>query len=112
MAGQNAGKLGICWAGGLERGSGARVGVNNVTGLQEASLVRLIRELLGRHPGAKAVGHRALAATQCPGFDVIPWWAAIERPPPVPPALAAAEASDPTIWLAALRRAFRTAFAR
>jgi N-acetylmuramoyl-L-alanine amidase len=28
VAGQNAGKLGICWAGGLERGSGSGVGVN------------------------------------------------------------------------------------
>ena len=83
-----------------------------MTPAQEASLVRLIRELLKRYPGAKVVGHRDLAATQCPGFDVIPWWAAIERPPAVPPVLVAAEASDPTTWLAAMRRAFRSAFAR
>jgi hypothetical protein len=46
VVGQNTGKIGICWAGGLERTSGAKVGVNNMTPAQETSLIRLIRELL------------------------------------------------------------------
>jgi N-acetylmuramoyl-L-alanine amidase len=102
VVGQNAGKLGICWAGGLERGSGSVVGVNTMTSAQEASLIRLIRELLERFPQAKVVGHRDLAPTLCPGFDVIPWGAVVERPPaPVPLDIFASVA----VWLASFRRA-------
>jgi N-acetylmuramoyl-L-alanine amidase len=106
VIGQNAGKLGICWAGGLERASGAQVGVNNMTRAQEQSLIRLIRELLERYPQAKVVGHRDLAPTLCPGFDVIPWWAKVEQPPaPVPRELFASVAA----WFASFRRAFSPA---
>lgn len=77
VIGQNAGKIGICWAGGLKRASGPRVGVNNMTPAQEQSLIRLIREVLERYPQAKVVGHRDLAPTLCPGFDAIPWWAEV-----------------------------------
>ena len=112
VAGQNRGKLGICWAGGLERASGASAGVNNMTPEQEASLVRLIRELLGRYPEAEVVGHRDLAATQCPGFDVIPWWAAVERAAkPLPPPVVLAS-QTPDGWSVRLWRTLLTAFRR
>ncbi|WP_424931878.1 N-acetylmuramoyl-L-alanine amidase [Amaricoccus macauensis] len=104
VIGQNAGKIGICWAGGLERDSGAHVGVNNMAPTQEESLIRLIRDLRERYPGAKVVGHRDLAPTQCPGFDVIPWWAEIERAQAE--ALAGADQPTPAAWLA---RVWRTA---
>ena len=73
VAKQNTGKIGVCWAGGLER-SQPGIGVNNMTAAQKATLVTLINELLTRYPNAKVVGHRDLAATQCPGFDVGKWW--------------------------------------
>jgi N-acetylmuramoyl-L-alanine amidase len=40
VAGQNTGKIGICWADGLERASVPRVGVGNMTPAHEASLRR------------------------------------------------------------------------
>lgn len=79
VSGQNTGTLGICWAGGLERATGPNVGVDNRTPDQTASLISLIRDLLKRHPDARVVGHRDLAATQCPGFDVPEWWASVTR---------------------------------
>lgn len=77
VGGQNTGKIGICWAGGIERKTGANVGVDNRTEAQTDALIWLIRDLLSRYPDAKVVGHRDLAATQCPGFDVKPWWASV-----------------------------------
>jgi len=77
VGGQNRGKLGICWIGGLERSSGPNVGIDNRTMAQKAALARLIASLLVAHPGAKVVGHRDLAATQCPAFDVGAWWTSV-----------------------------------
>jgi N-acetylmuramoyl-L-alanine amidase len=90
VGGQNSGKIGICCVGGLNRATGPNVGVDNRTPEQIAALVTLIRDILKRHPGAKVVGHRDLAATQCPGFDVARWWAAVQHKPrpaptPIPP---------------------------
>ncbi|MBL0935500.1 MAG: N-acetylmuramoyl-L-alanine amidase [Rhizobiaceae bacterium] len=90
VGGQNAGKIGICWAGGLERATGPNKGVDNRTPAQTEALVHLIRACLKRYPGAKVVGHRDLAATQCPGFDVPVWWAKVQKvkqptPKPVDP---------------------------
>jgi LysM repeat protein len=77
VAGKNVGNIGICWIGGLRRSTGANKGVDTRTPAQTAALIKLIRELLGRYPGAKVVGHRDLGATQCPGFDVGAWWASV-----------------------------------
>jgi hypothetical protein len=77
-----------------------------MTSAQEARLIRLLRELLERYPGAKVAGHRDLAPTLCPGFDVIPWWAELERPPaPVPRDILASVA----VWFTRFRRAFSPA---
>lgn len=75
VAGHNTGSIGICCIGGIERATGPNVGVDNRTDAQKAATVRLVSDLLSRHPGAEVVGHRDLAATQCPGFDVRSWWA-------------------------------------
>jgi hypothetical protein len=77
VGGQNSGKIGICCIGGVNRATGPNKGVDNRTPAQIASQVRLIKSILLRHPKAKVVGHRDLAPTQCPGFDVIPWWAGV-----------------------------------
>jgi len=87
VGGQNTGKIGICCIGGLDRATGPNKGVDNRTPEQIESLIKLIRECLKRYPGAKVVGHRDLAPTQCPGFDVQAWWAKVQKkasPPPAP----------------------------
>lgn len=89
VGGQNTGKIGICCIGGLNRATGPNKGVDNRTPAQIESLIKLIRDLLKRYPGAKVVGHRDLAATQCPGFDVPAWWAKVQKkasPDPKPAA--------------------------
>ena len=72
VGGQNSGKIGICAIGGVNRKTGPNVGVDNRTPAQIKSQIALIKSLLAKHPKAKVVGHRDLAPTQCPGFDVIP----------------------------------------
>lgn len=90
VSGHNADSIGICCIGGIERATGPNVGVDNRTAAQREAAARLTRELLTRYPGADVVGHRDLAATQCPGFDVRSWWAEVNRPqvihkPALPP---------------------------
>lgn len=75
VKGHNTGSLGICCIGGLERATGPNVGVDNRTVAQKEATILLLRDLLARHPGAEVLGHRDLAPTQCPGFDVRTWWA-------------------------------------
>jgi len=87
VGGQNTGKIGICCIGGLNRATGPNVGVDNRTPEQIESLVKLIRDIRKRHPRVEVVGHRDLAATQCPGFDVRVWWAKVQKqaaPAPTP----------------------------
>lgn len=74
VKGYNTGSLGICCIGGIERATGPNVGVDNRTDAQKAATVTLVKELLDKYPGASLLGHRDLAATQCPGFDVRTWW--------------------------------------
>jgi len=82
VANHNTGALGICWIGGTVDGKSA----DTRTPAQTASLIALIKRLLAEHPGAKVVGHRDMpgAATECPGFDVIPWWASVVNAPAAP----------------------------
>lgn len=104
VAGQNTGSLGICCIGGIERVTGPNVGVDNRTEAQKAATIRLVRDLLARHPGAEVVGHRDLGATQCPGFDVRSWWAAADARPPVVDAAPADPVRNPTSGPAAPAR--------
>lgn len=82
VSGHNSGSIGICSVGGVERATGPNVGIDNRTEAQKAATVALLRDLLARHPGAAPVGHRDLGATQCPGFDIGAWWAAVNAPAP------------------------------
>jgi N-acetylmuramoyl-L-alanine amidase len=93
VGGQNSGKIGICCAGGLNRATGASRGVDNRTAAQVNAMTILIRGILRRHPGAKVVGHRDLAATQCPGFDAASWWAKVDKLPAPEPTVV--KPSDP-----------------
>lgn len=84
VKGYNTGSLGICCIGGIERSTGPNVGVDNRTDAQKAATIKLVKELLAKHPAAQVVGHRDLGPTQCPGFDVRPWWASVQAAPPTP----------------------------
>lgn len=78
VGGQNKGKIGLCYAGGLKRETGAELGVNTLNLEQEKALIKRIRILKAAHPNAIVCGHKDLAATQCPAFDVKDWWAKVE----------------------------------
>lgn len=107
VAGQNAHSIGICTIGGLRRATGANVGHDTRTAAQKETQAQLIRDLLVKYPGARVVGHKDLAATQCPAYDVAAWWAAVNmQPRPVDPVIFPAP-PDPAMpawlrWLAAL----------
>lgn len=81
VSGHNAHTIGITCVGGIERATGPNVGVDNRTDAQKDATIRLLHELLTRHPNARVTGHRDMpgAATQCPGFDAAAWWAEITR---------------------------------
>jgi len=80
VRGHNTGTIGICVVGGLDRATGPNRGVDNRTPLQIAAQIKLTREVLSRHPGARVVGHLDLAATQCPAYDAAAWWASVSAP--------------------------------
>ncbi len=84
VGGQNSGKWHVCYEGGQIPGD-TRNGHDTRTPEQIAALIRVIGELLDKQPHAKVVGHRDLAATQCPGFDVPAWWASVEKGETVDP---------------------------
>jgi N-acetyl-anhydromuramyl-L-alanine amidase AmpD len=44
---------------------------------QESALIALLGDLDRLHPRCRLLGHRDLAATLCPGFDVGAWLGAI-----------------------------------
>lgn len=98
VSGHNTGSIGICCIGGIERATGPNVGVDNRTPAQIQSAIRVTRDLLNQHPRAQVVGHRDLSPTQCPGFDVRTWWAAVNsaRPAPRPIPVSDATAMAPT----------------
>lgn len=101
VRGHNAGTIGICYAGGLERATGPSKGVWNPTRLQEDTMAQLIADIQKRHPTAtRVVGHRNLTATQCPGRDdVAAWWEMAKlRAPVLGPA--SAPVKGQSIWAA------------
>ena len=95
VRGHNAGSIGICLVGGIDRATGPDVGVDNRTEAQKRAAVALIRDILTRHPGSEIVGHRDLAATQCPGYDARAWWTQVDAGVPDLAPLA-----TPSIWQA------------
>ena len=69
VRGFNAHSVHLCYAGGAD-------GRDTRTPAQRETLYRLIRDMKTRFPQAELCGHRDLAATLCPGFDVRGDWAA------------------------------------
>lgn len=78
VGGQNKGKVGLCFAGGTKRATGPELGVNTLNLAQEKALINRIKILKATYPNAIVCGHKDLAATQCPAFDVKDWWAKVE----------------------------------
>lgn len=66
--GHNARSIGIAYAGGAL--ADCRTPADTRTPAQRAALRLLVGALRERFPGVRVVGHRDLAATGCPGFDV------------------------------------------
>jgi N-acetylmuramoyl-L-alanine amidase len=86
VGGQNSGKLGCVYVGGLRRATGPNVGFDTRTDAQKRAMVELTLAMLNQFPTIqRVVGHMDLAATQCPGFDVKAWWGGIKTGVPVRP---------------------------
>lgn len=86
VRGQNKGNLGCVYIGGLRRATGVNVGFDTRTNEQKSVMVQHTLAMLTRFPTIqRVVGHRDLAATQCPGFDVRAWWAGVATGTPVAP---------------------------
>ncbi len=72
VRGYNHDSIGICLVGGVDKHLKAH---NNFTPYQFGALAGLLDDLLLTWPGAEICGHKDLAATECPAFDVKGWWA-------------------------------------
>lgn len=71
VRGHNAHSIHICYVGGVGKDGRAK---DTRTKEQKGALYRLIVDLLARYPGAELCGHRDLAPTACPSFDVKKDW--------------------------------------
>lgn len=84
VRGHNSKSIGVCLAGGVDSQGKPH---NNFTAEQFATLEALLRELKGRYPQARILGHRDLSPDKngdgritpdefikaCPSFDVAQW---------------------------------------
>lgn len=68
--GHNAHSIGICYIGGLDKNLNPK---DTRTAKQEASLVKLVKDLKERFPGATVHGHNEFSTKPCPCFDVQAW---------------------------------------
>lgn len=85
----NTDSIGVCYVGGL-RPDDPHTGHDTRTPEQTAALVGLIADLRGRFGDLDLLGHRDVASTQCPGFDVAS--SDLAQSPPEPP-----EVPDPVL---------------
>lgn len=69
-AGENTYSIGICYVGGCDQNMKPK---DTRTAAQEAALVKLVKNLKERFPGASVHGHNEFAAKACPSFDVQKW---------------------------------------
>ena len=74
--GHNTRSIGVCYVGGCpprKTPNWQNIGKDTRTPAQEATLVKLVKELLKKYPGATVHGHNEFANKPCPGFDVKKW---------------------------------------
>jgi N-acetylmuramoyl-L-alanine amidase len=106
VGGQNSRKLGCVYVGGLRRAAGPNIGFDTRTAAQRRAMADLTFDLLKRFSTIKrVVGHRDLAATQCPGFDVQSWWRECQTGRPVAPV--PSDETKPVVSYPVLRRGSR-----
>ena len=73
----NSRSVGICLVGGLDEQMKPEA---NFTPEQWAALEKLVKGLKSKHyPNAQVIGHRDVAAKECPCFDVKSWWSEITK---------------------------------
>lgn len=65
--GQNANSIGICYIGGLDANAKPK---NTRTDAQREALIKLVKELKAKYPGATVHGHNEFANKACPSFNV------------------------------------------
>lgn len=68
--GHNTGSIGVVMVGGLSDDGGPEA---NFTGAQFKTLRRVVDEMIATYPGVTVMGHRNVAPTACPSFDVLRW---------------------------------------
>jgi N-acetylmuramoyl-L-alanine amidase len=111
VGGQNTGKLGCVYIGGLKRATGPNIGFDTRTDAQKRAMTALTLDMLTRYPTIqRVVGHMDLAATQCPGFDVRAWWGTVKSGIPVNPS--PPYAGNPVVSYPTLRRGSKGAQVR
>lgn len=65
--GQNANSIGICYIGGLDASGKPK---DTRTDPQREALIKLVKELKAKYPGATVHGHNEFANKACPSFNV------------------------------------------
>lgn len=65
--GQNANSIGICYIGGLDANAKPK---DTRTDAQREALIKLVKELKAKYPGATVHGHNEFANKACPSFNV------------------------------------------
>lgn len=65
--GQNANSIGICYIGGLDANAKPK---DTRTDAQIEALIKLVKELKAKYPGATVHGHNEFANKACPSFNV------------------------------------------
>jgi N-acetylmuramoyl-L-alanine amidase len=97
--GKNTGTVGVCLIGG--HGSSERDKfADHFTPQQEATLRKVLADLLKTYPGiTKVSGHNQYAAKACPGFNVPSWYAKARPQATIPaPAPPAPTKPAPSLW--------------
>lgn len=68
--GHNSHSIGVVYVGGCDKAMRPK---DTRTAIQRASLAHLLKELKTKYPKASILGHRDVAKTNCPCFDVKKW---------------------------------------
>ncbi len=74
--GHNARSIGVCYVGGCDREMRP---ADTRTDAQRRALLRLLKALLRRYPGASIRSHRDFAAKACPSFDATGEYAGVGK---------------------------------
>jgi len=69
--GHNSDSIGVCYVGGLTKDG--KIAKDTRTISQQASLLKLIKELKVKYPNATIHGHNEFSNKSCPSFNVKNW---------------------------------------